>query len=281
MNSLIKIFKTDRPLIGMIHFPPLIGNKDYPGYEYIAKKMLKEAKILEDSRFDAIIIENNYDNPHTEKVPAMSAAMFSSLARLLQDHIHIPFGLDVLWNDYETSLSICASTNAGFFRVPAFVDTVKTTYGVMQKRSDEVVSLRKKLKLDHIAIFADIQVKHSEMVDKNKTLTESIKEAIRSGADAIIITGKWTGDAPKTSDLEESRKMAGKFPILIGSGASIDNLPQILKYANGIIVGTALKEGKNLAKSKETNLKPFKAGISPHKSKAFVKAFHKQISDRS
>lgn len=276
MNKVTKLLGK-RPAIGMIHFPPLIGYSDFPGFEYIADKMLKEAKILEDSGFNAIIIENNYDTPHTEKITAPAAAMFGSLARLLQDNIHVPFGLDILWNDFETSLSICASTKASFFRVPAFVDTVMTSYGLMPARSTEIIALRHNLGLDHIAIIADIQVKHSEMVDKAKTLTQSTKEAIAAGADGIIVTGKWTGDAPQTDDLSESRNAAGNFPIIIGSGATAENLKTLLKYADGIIVGTALKEGDTVSKKKETNLKPFHASISTEKSLDFIKAFRTYV----
>ncbi len=277
MTSLYRIFKTERPLIGMIHFPPLIDCPDHPDFDYISQKMLKEAAILEKSGFDGIIIENNYDNPHTEKISPMAATMFASLARLLQEHITIPFGLNVLWNDYETSLAICASTKAKFFRVPAFVDTVNTSYGLMPARAKETIALRKKLGLKNIAIFADVQVKHSQMVDKNKSLTTSTTEAIKSGADAIIVTGKWTGDAPVTCDLEEARNAAGKFPILIGSGASIDNLSLLLKYAEGIIVGTSLKEGDVVSKDKEINLKPFEATLDVTKSQNFSKSFKKIV----
>lgn len=235
--------------------------------------MIKEAKILEKNGFDGIIIENNYDIPHFEKISNMSAAMFSSLARLLETNISIPFGLDVLWNDYETSLAICASSSAQFFRVPAFVDTVKTTYGIMPARAKKVTALRQKLKLNNIGIFADIQVKHSEMVDKSITLSQSAKKAVSSGADAIIVTGKWTGDAPKTEDLQIVRKTVSDFPILIGSGASMENLAILTKYADGIIVGTALKEGISFNKSKEINLKPFSALISDKKAINFSKNF--------
>lgn len=276
-NDINLIFKTKWPLIGMIHFSPLVGYSDHPGFEYIANKMLAEAKILENAKFDGIIIENNYDLPHSETIPKDASEMFLELAKLLEKNIKVPFGLDILWNDYQSSLDICSITKARFFRVPAFVDSVVTTYGPMPARAKEVTQLRKGMGLDHIAIFADIQVKHSEMVDKSKTLTQSAQEAIQSGADAIIVTGKWTGDAPKTSDLEETRIAVSDFPILIGSGATIENLPILTKYADGIIVGTALKEGDVLDKSKEVNLKPFEATIDVKKTDLFVKKFHSAI----
>lgn len=278
MNTLQRIFKNKRPMIGMIHFPPLIGYPDFPGYEYIKEKMLKEAAILEKAGFDAIIIENNYDTPHTEKITPPAAAMFASLAKELEKNISIPFGLDILWNDFETSLSICASTKASFFRVPAFVDTVKTSYGIMPARAKEVIQLRKQLGLENIAIFADIQVKHSEMVDKNKTLTQSTQEAIAAGADAIIVTGKWTGDAPQTSDLAEARTASKDFPIIIGSGSTAENLVTLLQYADGIIVGTAIKEGEISSKEKEINLKPFNYSIDQSKASEFIKASKKYLT---
>ncbi len=275
MNNLKKIFGTKSPLIGMVHFPPLIGYTDYPGFNYIAQNMLVDVKILEKAGFDGIMIENNYDIPHAEKIPTISAVMFGALAQMLQSEINIPFGINALWNDYETSLSICASTSAKFFRTPAFVDTVNTTYGIMPARAKEIAKLKNSLKLNHIDVFADIQVKHSEMVNKKKPLAQSAKEAVKSGACALIVTGKWTGDAPKTDDLEVVRKTVGNFPVLIGSGATIENLPLLAQYADGVIVGTALKEGRNKNRSKETNLKPYSAKVLFKNASQFSREFKK------
>lgn len=277
MQSLKQIFKTDRPLIGMIHFPPLIGQKDYPGFNFIKQKTLKEVRILENGGVNGIMIENNYDIPHFEKIDSMKAAMLGSLAELISKTTRLPLGINVLWNDYRIALAICASTRLSFFRVPAFVDTVKTDYGIMKARAKEVMALRKLLKLEHVAILADIQVKHSQMVDKKKSLTQSAKEAVKSGADVIIVTGKWTGDAPKIEDLKEARMAIGNFPILIGSGATTDNLPTLLKYADGIIVGTALKEGEVKSRKEEVNLKPFEYLINFQKTKSFVQKFVRSI----
>lgn len=271
--KLKNIFKTERPLIGMIHFPPLIGLPDYPGFEYIKNKMLQEVRVLEKGGVDAIMIENNYDVPHLEKVDSMKAAMLGSLAQILSTATSLPLGIDVLWNDYATALAICAGSRLTFFRVPAFVDTVKTNYGLMKARAAEVMALRYQLRLESIAVFADIQVKHSEMVDKNKPLSQSAKEAIAAGADALIVTGKWTGDAPKVDDLQEAREAAGDFPILVGSGATKENLTILLKYADGVIVGTALKEGESQDKSREVNLKPYQATLSLQKTHDLVEVF--------
>jgi len=69
---LINVFQSERPLIGMIHFPPLIGLPEYPGFEYVKTKMLQEVKILERGGVDAIMIENNYDLPQIFSVTALN-----------------------------------------------------------------------------------------------------------------------------------------------------------------------------------------------------------------
>jgi len=223
------------------------------------------------------MIENNYDLPHHEFVPSKATKMIISLAKKLSENTKLPIGVSTLWNDYKTSLKVCKLANATFFRVPAFVDSVKTSYGIMKKRAEEVTSLRKKMGLQNVAILADIQVKHSVMIDKSKSLSQSVKEAIDAGADALIITGKWTGNAPKTNDLKIARKTANNFPILIGSGATKKNLKTLLKYVDGIIVGTAIKEGQSVSKENEINLKPHQATISLKKTTKFVDEFKKII----
>jgi uncharacterized protein len=278
MNSKFeKIFGTRRPLIGMIHFPPLFGVDGYPGFEYIRDKMLNELAILEKTGVDAVMIENNYDIPHTESVDGAKGAMMGVLSQILSEATKLPIGIDILWNDYATSLVICESTRISFFRVPAFVDSVITSYGLMERRAEEVVRLRKDLGLnDSVLILADIQVKHSEMVDKDKPLSKSALEAVEMGADAVIVTGKWTGDVPRTDDLQEVRNAVGEFPIIVGSGASVDNLPSIMKYADGVIVGTALKEGESKDKSEEINLKPFEYTLDIQRAKMFVKQYRQE-----
>jgi len=238
--DLKKIFSVEKPIIGMIHFPPLIGYPDYPGIKKIEKRVLGEVEILNKGGVHSIMIENNYDIPHHEFVSPEITAMMAKLADLVVRNTNLPVGIDVLWNDFKSALGICAASGLSYFRVPAFVDSVRTVYGDMPARSKEVVSCRKKLGLENIAIFADVQVKHSEMVDPKKPLSLSVAQAFDSFAGAIIVTGKWTGDSPKVDDLKVARQTAGERPIIVGSGSTAENLKTLFEYTDGIIVGTAI-----------------------------------------
>lgn len=241
MKLIQKMFVNPKPIIGMIHSPPLIGYPGYPGITVIRNRIAEEAKILEKAGIHGIIVENNYDIPHKEFVDTAVGAIMTMLVDTVVSCVSVPVGVSVLWNDYKTALGICAATGASFIRVPAFVDDVRTKYGDMIARADEVVARRKLLDLDNkVAILADVQVKHSEMIDKNKTLATSVRQAIKKEADAIIITGKWTGDAPILGDLQIAKRYALNLPVLVGSGSNVDNLSDLLRLCDGIIVGTAI-----------------------------------------
>ena len=75
--TLKQTFNAKQPIIGMIHFPPLIGYPNFPGLDYILKKAIKETKILSNGNVDAIMVENNYDTPHKEFVTPEATAMMT------------------------------------------------------------------------------------------------------------------------------------------------------------------------------------------------------------
>lgn len=275
--DLQKIFKTKRPLIGMVHLAPLLGVKDAPSIEENLKMSLKNALILKNAGYDAIIIENNYDLPHDIFVKPNVVASFTYIAQKIKEKINIPIGLSVLWNDYYTALSIAKIINAKFVRVPVFVDKVRTNYGEITGDAQSVINFRELINANEVAILTDIQVKHSELLNV-RPIKESAIEAIQKGSDGLIITGKWTGDAPKTEDLEEVRNNVGTFPIFIGSGASLENIHILTKYADGIIIGTAIKAGENVDVKKNVNLREFDQQIDPIKAKVFRKKHTGYIS---
>lgn len=270
-SKFYKIFKKKKNvIIGMVHFPPLLGYRDFPGIDVCIEKSLKDAKTLEQGGVDAIMMENNYDIPHQNFVGSETVAAMTLLTSEIISSASVPVGISVLWNDYRAALSIAKVCGAQFVRVPVFVDGVKTSYGEIIAEPEKVLTFRKKIDAEAVAVFADIQVKHAQMLEK-RSISDSAKQAVKKGIDAIIITGKWTGDAPDTYDLEQARIAVGKdFPVLIGSGATKDNIHALLEYTNGIIISTSLKIGRVQSKEKEINLKPWEKGISLKKTRKFM-----------
>ena len=78
MIPLKTIFNKDKNIvIGAVHFPPLSGYADFPGLEVALQNALVDIRAFEAGGADAIIIENNYDIPHTEFVTAEVAAYWN------------------------------------------------------------------------------------------------------------------------------------------------------------------------------------------------------------
>ena len=244
------------------------GYPGYPGFDIALGNALYDLKAFETGGMDMIIIENNYDIPHKEKILADAFNEMVSLGKRIRENTDIPIGVSVLWNDYENALKIAKEINGSFIRVPVFVDRVKTSYGIMEPKAEEVVRFRSALEAQDIKIYADIHVKHSEILSKY-TIQESAQLAIDRGADALIVTGKWTGDSPDLDDLVKVREVVGDFPIICGSGVDIKNIKELLTIADGAIISTSLKENTDI--QHERNIKPYEVRISLNKVMELVK----------
>ena len=266
VNSLHAIFNMDKPIIGALHFMPLLGIDGFESLDVILENAVKDARALEEGGIDGIIFENNYDLPHKIDVGPETVASMTYLCNELRKEISVPHGISVLWNDYKAALSIANVTKGKFVRVPVFVDSVKTDFGTILAKPDEVTGYRSKLGMDKIGIFTDIQVKHATML-QDRPIAESAIDAQKHGSDVLILTGKWTGDAPDIAKLMEARK-ASDMDIIVGSGFDASNAASILEYLDGAIVSTSLKEGAVVIG--ERNVKPAQARISAQKVSALM-----------
>ncbi|OQA78885.1 MAG: putative sgc region protein SgcQ [Tenericutes bacterium ADurb.Bin239] len=235
-------------VIGMVHLKPLIGTPDYKdNNKEIIKWAINDAKTLEKAGVDAIMIENMGDNPLGEKLNFEQAIFLSAVSALIKKAVKIPIGLDAAFNDYKTGLAICKALDLDFVRLPVYVDTVIYHGGILYPVAVEATRYRKLLGAEKVKILADIQVKYTYMLSKDISLIDSAKMAQSSGADAVIVTGVSTGQQTPIEALEQVKKNV-KIPVLIGSGVSVNNVKEQFAIADGAIIGSAFKEGKDISK---------------------------------
>ncbi|MBI3620288.1 BtpA/SgcQ family protein [Candidatus Roizmanbacteria bacterium] len=272
-NKFLSLFSVSNPVIGVVHFLPLLGFTNHSSMDkvYGAAKIDTERFIK--GGISGIFFENNYDLPHRIYVGPETIASMTYLISRLTETIKIPFGVSVLWNDYKSAFAIAKATDASFIRIPVFVDDVKTSFGNIHKVAKQALGYQKKINAEAIAICSDIQVKHSVMLNKTKSITRSAIQAIKAGADALIITGQWTGKAPEINKLKQVRKKVGGFPILIGSGINQKNIQSLKPLCNGVIVSTSLKAGYDQSADINRNIKSYKQRISLKKVKTLMKSY--------
>lgn len=274
MRRVEQLFGTKHPIIGAVHFSPLPGYEGFGSLEDVYQCAAVDTKALQEGGAHGIIFENNYDTPHklTDVGKETELAMTELIGRLKQETT-LPIGVSVLFNDYRTALRIAKTVGADFIRVPVFVDHVMTNYGEVLGTPEEILAYRREIDAEDVLLFTDIHVKHSTILNQ-ETIEESAQNAISAGSDGLIITGKWTGDAPNTDELKRVRNAVSDFPIFLGSGVDADNISSLFEVANGTIVSTSLKEGD--IQEGEINMKGYAQRIKKEKVQRLVEVAQRQ-----
>lgn len=240
-----KIFKKENNiLIGMIHLQPLLSMDGFSSIEKITKKALSDLKKLEESGFDAVLIENDYDKPHTEFANEAQISSFTVIANEVCKQANIPVGIQMMLNDWKSSFVIAKSVGAKFTRLDVFIDHVTCEWCEINPNPKEIIKFKNKI-YPELLLLTDIQVKYKKMI-KPRPLTKSAGLAILNKSDGLIITGKATGEETPIIKIKEIRTKFPIFPIFVGAGINEENILEKLSFANGAIVGSSIKTGNNI-----------------------------------
>ena len=253
-----------KPLIGMLHLPPLPGSPDYSGdLRIIRDRVLADVQALTEGGVSGLMLENFGDTPFFPgSVPAYVVAHMTAIAQEVRHRCDLPLGINVLRNDACSALAVAHAVGARFIRVNVLCGTRVTDQGLIGAVAHELLRMRGMLDAREIQIFADVNVKHSAPVGPPRPLEQEVGDLIeRGGADAVIVSGESTGAVADLAELEAVKAAAGDVPVLVGSGVNADNVTQLLKIADGVIVGTSLKKN-GLAKNP----------VDPDRVKAFLAA---------
>jgi membrane complex biogenesis BtpA family protein len=256
MGRFTQLFPRPKPLIGVIHLPPLPGYAASPGLERVIEKALEDLRALEAGGADGALAENEEDRPHqVEAAPETIAAMTRVSRELVLAARSAIVGVEILLNDPWASLAVAMMSGARFVRTDYFVDPMERAEYGGPMRIDPVglQAYRSRIGAEGVLILADVQVKYARMMEA-RPLAESARLAREHRADAILVTGRVTGDPPRPSDVKESKAGAADCPVLIGSGLDARNARELLSVADGAIVGTSLKTGEKLDPDKVKNL---------------------------
>lgn len=242
MSRFRDLFPRPAPLIGMIALPPLPGYPAFTSVEALVDAALADLHALEAGGVDGVLVENDFDQPHTLVGGAEIVAAMTRVTRDVVQRARVPVGVEVLLNDWRGSLAVAAAAGAAFIRLDFFVDRVHSKLGIIEPEPAAILAYRDRIRAAHVQLFADLQVKYSTPADGPKPLAQSAREAAAAGADAVIVTSHATGIGPRPEDLVAAR--AGGVPVLIGSGLAPDNARALAPLADGYIVGTSLRSGR-------------------------------------
>jgi hypothetical protein len=269
--DLNQIFKTDHPIIGVVHLLPLPTSPRWGGsLKAVIDRAEREATALASGGVNGILVENFFDAPFTKDCvdPAIVSSM-SLVVHRLMNLVALPIGLNVLRNDALSAMAIASCVNAQFIRVNVLTGVMATDQGLIEGQAHQLLRYRRELGSD-VKILADVLVKHARPLG-SPNLTTAVQETIDRGlADAVILSGWVTGSPPSLEDLELASAAAKETPVFIGSGANWENIPSLIQAANGVIISSSLKRRGQIDQP-----------IDPIRVSQFVDAMRRSLSTKS
>ena len=244
-SSLVELFPEPKPVIGVVHLPALPGAPRYDGraVSEIYAAGVRDARTLAAGGIDGIIVENAGDLPFSrpedighETVAALTAACVEVRAA-----VDVPIGITCVANGAMPALAVAKACGARWVRVNQWVNAYVANEGLLNGPAAEAMRYRAAIGARDVAVFADVHVKFgAHAITADRSIAEQATDAEWFDADVLIATGTRTGSPTSAAEVEAVR-LGTNLPVIVGSGLSPEQVPELFASADGAVVGQWLK----------------------------------------
>jgi membrane complex biogenesis BtpA family protein len=246
-GALERLFKAGKVAIGVVHCPPLPGAPDYEGepVDRLIERSLADATAYAKGGVHGLIVENHGDIPFAKPgdIGVETTAMAAVIADQIRRAIDLPIGINILANAALPALAIAKAAQARFIRVNQWANAYVANEGLVEGEAGRALRYRSWLRAKDVAIFADVHVKHgAHAIVADRSIGELTRDVEFFGADVCIATGQRTGDAATPDEVAAIKEATG-LPVVIGSGVNADNVGELMRIADGVIIASSLKRG--------------------------------------
>jgi hypothetical protein len=231
-------------LIGVVHLLPLPGSPRWGGhFQDIIGRAVADARAYERGGASAVFLENFGDIPFAKSgVGPETVAAMAAAGRAVREAVGLPIGFNVLRNDAQAALALCAACGGSFIRVNVHTGAMLTDQGIIEGAACQTIRYRRQI-CPKAMILADVHVKHAVPLGASR-IEECARDAVERGlADGLIVSGTGTGVAADVADLERVHRICPATRLFLGSGVTVQNVREYLPLADGFIVGSSLKVG--------------------------------------
>jgi membrane complex biogenesis BtpA family protein len=235
------IFGQTKPVIGMVHLGALPGSPLHdPGLDLVASARA-DLLALQAAGFDAVMFGNENDRPYELRVDTASTAAMAAIIGELKRDITVPFGVNLLWDPMAT-VALGVATGADFVR-EIFTGTYASDMGTWSPDAGAAMRYRARLGRPDLAMLFNVSAEFAYSLDR-RSLADRARSAVFSSVpDAVLVSGQITGEAAALSDLEAVKAVLPDVPVLANTGVRHDTVADVLRVADGCIVGSSLKQG--------------------------------------
>ncbi len=242
MSKLKEWFGVAKPVIAMAHFPALPGTPRYDprmGVEGILERVRADVRALLDNGVDALLFCNEDDRPYTFQADFEAVAVMTRVITEVRPTDR-PFGVDFLWNA-KAPLAIAKATGAAFIR-EVVTGVYESDMGLWAPDAAALYRYRRQIDAEHVRIFANITPEFASPLGDRSVAQRARSAVVSSLVDAILIAGPMAGAEPDVAYVREAKQAVGEaVPVLLNTGAKLENIHHFLRIADGVIVGSSLK----------------------------------------
>lgn len=242
VDTILSIFRTEKPLIGMVHLKAFPGSADYnekDGVEDIVETASEDYNNLLDGGIDAVLFCNENDKPYRTRMEPHAISLMTYIVEKVVSKTSIPFGIDLQWDPYA-SLGVALTTQADFIR-GALVGTFSGDLGFYSFDLIDFLDYRQKIGASHVRVFSHLTPEFSYSLDGRANDLRAASVSKSSSIDGLCVLGDMVGKSIDPSSLAKIKCAVGDFPIFASNGVDAGNVNEILKVVDGCFVGSSLK----------------------------------------
>jgi membrane complex biogenesis BtpA family protein len=239
-------FGHEKPIVAMVHLPPLPGSPLYDprgGMQKIIDSCAKDIEALQAGGVDAVMFGNEGDRPYLLKASPSTLAAMSYAIGELKRLIKVPFGVNYLWDPVAT-VALAIASGARFAR-EIFTGVYDSDMGLWAPDAAGAVRLRTDGHRQDLVLMYNINAEFAAPVG-DRSIAQRAKSAVFSSlADIVLVSGPMTGQPAESADLKHVKDAVPTTPVFANTGVNIDNVADVLSVADGAVIGTHFKVDGN------------------------------------
>ncbi|GHE35121.1 sgc region protein SgcQ [Streptosporangium violaceochromogenes] len=242
MSWLEDVFAITKPVIGMCHLPALPGDPQYEtdgGMTAVLDHARAEIENLQRGGVDGILISNEFSLPYLTRTEPITAIAMARVVGELREHLKVPFGVNVLW-DGQASIDLAVATGARFVR-EVFTGVYASDFGLWNTRIGEIARHRRNIGAQDVRLLFNIVPEAAAYLGR-RTLTDITRSTLfNTLPDGLCVSGVTAGASTDEGQLRTVKEASPGTPVFVNTGVNERTVNDLLKIADGAIIGTAFK----------------------------------------
>lgn len=243
MKWIEETFGTKKPIIAMCHFQAMPGDLYYDkdgGMEKVVDFARQEFLDLQEGGVDAVMFSNEFSMPYLTKVNPETTACMARVIGELMPLIKIPFGVNVLWDPYA-SIDLATATGAKFIR-EIMSGVYASDFGLWDTDCGAISRHRARLDQQNLKLLYNIVPEASKYLADRDVADIAKSTVFNCRPEVICVSGMTAGVGADMGVLEKVKNAIPDTAVFANTGCKLHTIEDILKIADGAVVGTTFKK---------------------------------------